>query len=92
MKKSIVIMLSLAVITISSAYADEAGGRGQRLKGIDADGNGTISKSEFMAHANKEAEERFNKMDTNGDGQLSKEELAAVRDKIQQARGRRHSQ
>jgi Ca2+-binding EF-hand superfamily protein len=91
MKKSIVIMLSLAAITASSAYADETS-KGQRLKAIDTDGNGAISKSEFMAHANKEAEERFNKMDTNGDGQLSKDELAAVRDKIQQARSRRHGQ
>ena len=47
---------------------------------LDKDGNGSISKEEFMASpgAKKDAtkaEERFGKMDKNKDGSLSKEEM-----------------
>jgi len=37
---------------------------------VDTDGNGTISKAEFLA----KHEKKFNKMDANGDGEISKEE------------------
>lgn len=52
----------------------------QMIKNLDKDGNGTISKEEFLAspQAKKDAakaEERFGKMDKNKDGSLSKEEL-----------------
>lgn len=61
----------------------EGGGRGQRLKEMDADGSGTISRSEFLAMTGK----RFDKMDTDGDGELSKEEMAAMRGKFKQGGG-----
>lgn len=60
-----------------SAYADghkqsERGSqRGERFAAADADGDGVISKSEFMALAEK----RFDKMDTDGNGALSKAEM-----------------
>ncbi len=42
----------------------------KRLKEVDTNGDGNISKAEFMA----QSEKRFAKMDTNGDGQISPEE------------------
>jgi Ca2+-binding EF-hand superfamily protein len=52
----------------------------QMMKTLDKDGNGSISKEEFLASpgAKKDAakaEERFGKMDKNKDGSLSKEEI-----------------
>ncbi|MFN0076547.1 MAG: hypothetical protein ACKVY0_08735 [Prosthecobacter sp.] len=52
----------------------------EMIKNLDKDGNGTLSKEEFLASpgAKKDAakaEERFGKMDKNKDGSLSKEEL-----------------
>jgi hypothetical protein len=44
--------------------------RRHRLEGADTDGNGTISKAEFLAHAEK----HFTEMDKNKNGELSKEE------------------
>ena len=38
---------------------------------MDADGDGSISKDEFMAHAEK----KFEKKDKNGDGVLSGDEM-----------------
>ena len=50
------------------------------LKNLDKDGNGSVSKEEFLASpaAKKDAAkatERFGKMDKNSDGSLSLEEL-----------------
>lgn len=44
---------------------------GQMLQQMDTDGNGSVSKQEFMAAA----EARFAKMDKNGDGVLSKDDM-----------------
>lgn len=54
----------------------------ERLQQMDTDGNGAISKSEFMA----QAESRFSKMDSDGDGQITKEERSGMRDKFKQLR------
>ena len=42
-----------------------------KMKKMDTDGDGTISKDEFMAHAEK----KFSKKDANGDGVLSADEM-----------------
>lgn len=42
----------------------------ERLQAMDKNGDGNISKGEFMT----QAEARFSKMDANGDGQVSREE------------------
>lgn len=53
-----------------------AGGKGaQMFQMMDADGDGQISRAEFISHAM----ERFSKMDANGDGAVSKEEAQAAR-------------
>jgi EF-hand domain pair len=49
----------------------EHGGKGaQMLMKLDTDGDGAVSKAEFMAGT----EARFTKMDRNGDGKISKED------------------
>jgi hypothetical protein len=59
-----------------------ANGRGGAFARLDADGDGSISKSEFETAANKagvdtsSADALFGKLDTNGDGSISKSELA----------------
>ena len=45
--------------------------KGHKMKMMDTDGDGSISKDEFMAHAEK----KFAKKDKNGDGILSAEEM-----------------
>lgn len=46
------------------------GGHGDRLREMDKDGDGAVSKAEFLA----KAEERFARMDTNHDGKLTPED------------------
>lgn len=50
---------------------------GERMKEVDTNGDGKISRSEFVS----KAEERFSKMDKDGDGYLTKEEMKAMRGK-----------
>jgi Ca2+-binding EF-hand superfamily protein len=45
------------------------------FKEADTDGNGTISKDEFMAYSEK----KFDAMDTNNDGELTKAEVLAFK-------------
>ena len=52
-------------------HSERSGQRGERFAAADADGDGVISKSEFMALAEK----RFEKMDADGNGALSKAEM-----------------
>ena len=76
-------VLSMALIS-TAALADHHGGKhkmgGKKGKMIehmfqknDTDGDGVISKAEFM----DEAEERFSKMDADGDGKITQEEAKA---------------
>lgn len=46
---------------------------GEMMKAMDTNGDGAISKAEFVAGA----EQRFAKMDKNGDGVLTKEDRPA---------------
>lgn len=88
---SILSILALAA-TLSAAEGDAPkkpaeGDKGkpkmspeEMFKKLDKDGNGSISKEEYMASpgAKKDAAkatERFGKMDKNSDGSLSKEEM-----------------
>jgi len=90
MKKitSILAILALAA-TVNAAEGDAKKPEGgkkkapsaeEMIKKLDKDGNGSLSKEEFLASpgAKKDAakaEERFGKMDKDKDGSLSKEEL-----------------
>lgn len=50
-----------------------SGRHGHMLQEMDKDGNGSVSKEEFLAGA----EARFTRMDKNGDGVLTKDDMPA---------------
>lgn len=54
--------------------------KGKMMERVDTDGDGMISKAEFMA----KHEEKFAKMDANNDGQLSKEEMKEAREHMKE--------
>lgn len=81
-----VLIAALAVFFISPAVAgghleSERSGKGSRFAKYDANGDGAVSRDEFLA----KAAERFSKMDANGDGKLSEDEMKKKRHK-----GHRH--
>ena len=47
------------------------GGKGHKMKKMDLNGDGSISKDEFMNNSEK----KFNKKDENGDGVLTEDEM-----------------
>ena len=57
----------------TSAYlvADGNGGKHCKMKKMDTDGDGSVSKDEFMAHAEK----KFSHKDKNGDGVIGPDEM-----------------
>lgn len=80
-------IISTAVIAAFSMALAVNAAEGEKKKGggfaaLDTDGNGKISKKEYMASpaAQKDAgkaEARFKTLDKNNDGELSKEEFEA---------------
>lgn len=71
--------LLLVVSVTAPAFAGhhkmgEKGDRKERFLKADTDGDGVISRAEFIARAEK----RFDKMDADGDGRLSKDELRSA--------------
>lgn len=74
--KPLVTALSAALIvgafSIAPVLAEHHGGGKNKMEMMDTDGDGSVSKEEFMAHK----EEKFNKKDENGDGVLSEDEMA----------------
>lgn len=84
--KALTTTLALLAIAAVGVNAQDAGKKKappspeEMFKRLDKDGNGSVSKEEFMASpgAKKDAakaEERFGKMDKNKDGSLSKDEM-----------------
>lgn len=70
--------ITLAISTMAynaPVFADNHGGKGAMFEKKDINGDGVISKAEFLKHA----EEKFAKMDADGDGVLSKEEAKKKR-------------
>lgn len=85
--KKLMILGALALFSVSPAMAEEAisadaevkkerkhDGNGRFAK-ADKNGDGMISKSEFLA----QAKERFKTIDANNDGEISKDEAKAHR-------------
>lgn len=95
---SLTALLCTSSLTLAAASDDPAmpghdkAGRQQqmqqRLKEIDSNGDGNISKAEFQAHGDK----RFNKMDSNGDGLISPDERKQMHQQMQQQRQNRKGQ
>ena len=77
-------LMSAAVIGLSVASVAAIAGdhghdhKGKMMEKVDTDGDGKISKEEFMA----KHEKMFTKMDVDGDGYLSKEEMKNARTKM----------
>ena len=81
------LLLVSAVLVAPGVWAQEAIKQkpAGHVNKRDLDGNGAISKSEFMTGAEK----RFMARDSNADGQISKEERAAAHSQAQQRRAER---
>ena len=69
-------LLSVAVLAFlaTPAFAEDGEGHGPKM---DTDGDGLISKSEFMDMQEK----RFSEIDANNDGKIQREEFKAMREK-----------
>lgn len=90
MKKYLVLSaltLGAIALPLAAGYADDHkdghdGKKGHRYEKMfekqDIDGNGEVSKAEFI----KGAEDRFAKMDLNGDGVVTKEEAKENMEKM----------
>lgn len=86
--KKILLACTALVLTVSPVMAEDHGDhrdghhkghdKGAWMQKIDSDGDGKISKSEFI----NSHEERFGKMDTNGDGYLERGEMKAHKKKM----------
>lgn len=78
MKKLVTLTSVLTAFALSPALAqaDHHGGPhgGKMFEKHDLNGDGVISKDEFLKHA----EEKFTKMDADGDGSVTKEESKAA--------------
>lgn len=84
MKKILMLGVAMLALNAASSFAEDKAAapadgpkhhKGDMLKEIDADGDGSVSKAEFMAFHEK----RFGEMDANNDGKISKEEHEAKR-------------
>ncbi len=83
MKK--VFALTLLALTLSTApifAEDHHTGHGKMFEKFDVDGDGSITKEEFL----KRHEERFTKVDSNSDGTLSKDEVEAMKAEMKEMR------
>lgn len=77
MKKLMILTAAALAFSMTPVLADHHGDgkeKGEKYQKHDIDGDGVISKSEFL----QGAEERFGKMDADGNGEISKEEAQAA--------------
>jgi len=84
MKRVILLTLALSLALCAAAVAQDetvAAPRGAKAMKADTNGDGKISKDEFMEAAKKRAEARFQKLDANGDGFITADELNAAKSK-----------
>jgi hypothetical protein len=62
---------------------------GEMMKRADADGDGTVSRNEFIKARTAMLEERFTTMDTDGDGKLDEQEAEAAAEQMRAMMGGR---
>ena len=79
MKKLILSTFAVLMIAAPAAYACHHDG-GNYKNNRDTNGDGVISKEEFVSHAEKQ----FMKMDANNDGTVTKDEQHAAKKKMRQ--------
>ncbi len=68
---ALAITLIIGAFSLSQVFAGHHGDGKGRMEMMDTDGDGSISKDEFMSHKEK----KFNKKDENGDGVLTEDEM-----------------
>jgi hypothetical protein len=92
MKKLVALTVVVLALGVTAASAEhhgddkDHGPRGAKMfEKLDADGNGSVTKDEFM----KAQEAHFAEMDANGDGAFTKDEAEAIREKIKEMRKQR---
>jgi len=82
MKKALMLGVAMMAVSALPALAEDGGKKGHRDPGKmmekifseqDANGDGSVSKDEFVAHSTK----RFDEMDANKDGKVTKDEIKA---------------
>lgn len=79
-------LLAVGLMSAPVVFADNHGGKGGKMfEKHDTNGDGVISKAEFLTHA----EERFAKMDADGNGEISKEEAKAYKKAMKEKRKER---
>lgn len=93
-KKLMMLAATALMMQATPVFADNHGGpdgergkhKGKMFEMHDTDGDGVVTKDEFLSHA----EERFGKMDADGDGKITKEESAeahkAMKEKFKEKR------
>jgi len=79
--------LALAQAPATAPVADDAapavaGEKGFKM--LDANGDGKVTKEEFVAAAQKRAAARFDKLDTQNKGYLTKDDFMAARGKAKE--------
>lgn len=88
MKQSVLVIILAVVAILQPAKAEEEQGEG-RLGGImfeitDADGDGMISREEYIEAAVRRAERSFERLDSNSDRYISKEEAEEAGRKLRE--------
>jgi Ca2+-binding EF-hand superfamily protein len=77
MMKNLLVLAALALVGFVSPALAEEGSAGNGLEKLDTDGDGKISKQEFMSRPEK----RFGKMDADGDGFISQDEMNSAKER-----------
>lgn len=88
MKKLLTFGAVALALSVTPALADnhgDSGKKGKMFEKHDTNGDGVISKDEFLNHA----EERFSNIDADGDGSVSKEEAKARHEAMKEKRKER---
>jgi hypothetical protein len=95
MKKLLALSAVAIALSTTPAFADrhedgdhKKGQKGKMFEKLDADGDGTVTKAEFLSVH----EEHFAKMDADGDGSITKEESEAAREEWRAKMKEKHAE
>lgn len=88
---ALVLSLGLATMALAQTPADTPAEKGEKgFKRLDANGDGKVTKEEFLAAAQKQAEARYAKLDVQNKGYLTKEDFLSAREKaVERAQARK---
>ena len=90
MKRALCFLTAVALvigISMAAQAQDDAASAPKGEKGftmLDANGDGKVTKEEFLAASQKRAEARFAKLDKDNKGYLTKDDFTAARDKARE--------